>query len=194
MDVSTLHAATETLAEFLSEVTQGDLRQSTPVPAWDVGDLYLHLIGRNSDIAAAVAQESVVLDPLRADAIARSDLDASANLYGGGFEERYRQAARRMEYAFASVSDAELRINMDDVDVTVGAVYENQVNETVLHTWDLASAMGFSYQPASDVARRIVESMLQSPLGDVDAIWHCALRMSGRMPVAEGGRMSQLVI
>ena len=54
MDVSTLHAATETLAEFLSEVTQGDLRQSTPVPAWDVGDLYLHLIGRNSDIAAAV--------------------------------------------------------------------------------------------------------------------------------------------
>ena len=52
MDVSMLHTMTENLAEWLSEVTQGDLRQPTPVPAWDVGDLYLHLIDRNIVIAA----------------------------------------------------------------------------------------------------------------------------------------------
>ncbi|WP_372027960.1 maleylpyruvate isomerase N-terminal domain-containing protein (plasmid) [Rhodococcus sp. NyZ502] len=59
MDVSMLHTVTENLAGWLSEVTHGDLRQQTPVPAWDVGDLYVHLIDRNIAITAGLTHQVV---------------------------------------------------------------------------------------------------------------------------------------
>ncbi len=62
MDISALHTATENLAEWLSEVTQGDLGQPTPVPDQDVGDLYLHLIERNTSITSVLTTET---EPLR---------------------------------------------------------------------------------------------------------------------------------
>ncbi|WP_072806825.1 maleylpyruvate isomerase family mycothiol-dependent enzyme [Rhodococcoides yunnanense] len=180
MDVSTLHTVTENLAEWLSEVTQGDLRQPTPVPAQDVGDLYLHLIDRNIVIAAGLTHEAVP-KRLQSDPIRRSALDTPIYLHGGGLEERYRQTARRMESAFASVSSAELRYCIDGVDLEAGAVYEKQISETVIHTWDLGQAMGFDYRPDDEVARRILTTLQEPPLADADAVWACALRISGRM-------------
>lgn len=103
MDTSTLHTATEELAELLSEVTQGDLERRTPVASRDVGDLYLHLIDQNIRVAAAIASETVTLGD-RTELMDRAALAASLDLYGGGLEMGYRQRAQILENAFGSVT------------------------------------------------------------------------------------------
>lgn len=180
MDISALHTATENLAEWLSEVTQGDLGQPTPVPDQDVGDLYLHLIERNTSITSVLTTET---EPLRQHAhlMCRSALDVSTNLYGGGFEELYRQTARQTEDAFASIPSSGLGYCIDGVDLDAGAIYERHVNETVIHTWDLAQAMGFDYLPAAEVAHQIRTALQKPPLENADTVWECALRLSGRV-------------
>ena len=180
MDVSMLHTVTENLAGWLSEVTHGDLRQQTPVPAWDVGDLYVHLIDRNVAITAGLTHQAVHVPP-PVDSSRRAALDSSANIYGGGFEELYRQTARQTEDAFASVSSAELRYCIDGVDLEAGAIYDKHVIDTVIQTWDLAQAMGFDYRPAVEVAQRILTVLQKLPIENVDSVWASALRMSGRV-------------
>ncbi|KZF09426.1 MAG: maleylpyruvate isomerase family mycothiol-dependent enzyme [Rhodococcus sp. (in: high G+C Gram-positive bacteria)] len=178
MDVSVLHTATECLAEYLSEVTQGDLGQSTPAPGRDIGDLYLYLIDRNITVAAALMPDSA---QSQVGLTSRSALDASVNVYGGGFEERYRRSALQMEDAFASVSDADVRCRIDGVEIEAGAMYDQQVSETVIHTWDVAHALGLTFHPPLEVAHRILKTLEEQSIEDVDAVWESALRMSGRL-------------
>lgn len=180
MDVSMLHTVTEDLAGWLSEITQGDLGQPTPVPARDVGDLYLHIIDRNLVVAAGLTHQPVHV-PVQGHALRRPTLDTSVDLYGGGFERLYRRTARQTEDGFASVSSAESRYCIDGVDLDACAVYDKHVSDTVIHTWDLTQAMGFDYRPSAEVAQRIWQSLQKSPIEDADTVWACALRMSGRV-------------
>lgn len=190
MDTSTLHAVTEELAALLSEVTQGDLRHPTPFASRDVGDLYLYLIDQNMRAAAAVASEAVPRSR-PADSTDRAGLDASLNLYGGGLEVGYRQSAQLMENAFASVTAGNRLCRMDGLheDVEVATLYEMQVSNSVIHTWDIAQALGFSYQPAPDVGWRMLRTMLAQPVATQDTsaaspdgsdAFECALKLSGR--------------
>ena len=190
MDTSTLRAATEELAAVLSEVTLGDLGRRTPRASRDVGDLYLHLVDQNIRVAAAIASETVSRSH-RTDPMERTNLGASLNLDGGGLEAEYRRTARLMENAFGSVTDVNRHCRMDDLheDVEVGALYEMQVSASVVHTWDIGQALGFSYQPAPGVASRILRSMLSRPAdmqrsiggsSDPSDVFWCVLRLSGR--------------
>lgn len=189
MDTSTLHTATEELAALLSEVTQGDLEHRT-CASRDVGDLYLHLIDQNLRVAVAIASETVSKSH-RTDPMDRRALGAALDLHGGGLDVGYRQTAQLMENAFASVTAGHRLCRMDGFqeDVEVAALYEMQVSNSVIHTWDIAQAMGFSYQPALDVAWRVLKTMLSMPadtpgngapsLDDSD-VFGCVLTLSGR--------------
>lgn len=190
MDISTLHAVTEELAALLSEVTHGDLGHRTPCASRDVGDLYLHLMDQNIRVAAAIASEPVSRSH-RTDQTDRAALGTSLDFYGGGLEVGYRQTAQIMENAFASVTTSNRLCRMDGLheDVEVAALYEMQVSNSVIHTWDMAQALGFSYQPAPDVAWRILRTMVSRPAGTQgnsaaspggsDA-FGCVLKLSGR--------------
>ena len=190
MDTSTLHTVTDELAALLSEVTQGDLVHRTPCASWDVGDLYLHLMDQNIRVAAAIASETVSQGHWT-DLMDRAALGASLDLYGGGLDVGYRQTAQLMENAFASVAASNRRYRMDGLheDVEVAALYEMQVSNAVIHTWDIAQALGFSYQPAPDVAWRVPRAMLSRPAGtsgnsavslDGSDVFGCVLKLSGR--------------
>ncbi|MDJ0363287.1 maleylpyruvate isomerase family mycothiol-dependent enzyme [Rhodococcus sp. H29-C3] len=181
MDVSTLHTVAEDLAEHLSEMTSGDFKQPTPVPGKDVGALYLHLIDQNVVLTAALANAPT---PQRqqTDPSVRANLPAAANLYGGGFETRYRQTAHILEDAFATILVAEELHRIDGVDREASTIYDQQVSDTVIHTYDLARAMGIDYRPPADIAYRVLKSLQKSPLTDPDASWDCALRLSQRIP------------
>lgn len=179
MDISALHTATENLAEWLSEVTQGDLGQPTPVPDQDVGDLYLHLIERNTSITSVLTTET---EPLR----------QHAHLMCRSARRLHEFVWRRVRGAVPADCPADrgrLRIHpffwigycIDGVDLDAGAIYERHVNETVIHTWDLAQAMGFDYLPAAEVAHQIRTALQKPPLENADAVWECALRLSGRV-------------
>lgn len=182
MDVTALHTAFETLAEYLSEMTHGDLGQSISSNNWDIGDLYVHLIDRNIETAAGLSREMTVDDRQRTDTTTRSALDHSANLYGGGYEEHYRRTARRVERAFATISDAGSVFAVDGTSRTATALYDEYVSRTVMHTWDLAQGLGFSYIPEPDVVLRLLRDLPEPPIDDVDAAWKAALWKSGRQP------------
>jgi uncharacterized protein (TIGR03083 family) len=190
MDTSTLHAATEELAALLSEVTEGDLEHRTSCSSRDVGDLYLHLIDQNLRVAAAIASETVSRSH-RTDPMDRAALDASLDFYGGGLDVGYRQTAQLMENAFASVTTGNRLCRMDGLheDIEAAALYEMEVRDTVIHTWDVAQALGFSYQPAPDVAWRVLRTMLSRPVVtrgnnaaslDGSDVFGCVLKLSGR--------------
>jgi hypothetical protein len=198
VDVSTLHALTEDLAGFLSEVTQGELRRATPGAAGDIGDLYLHLISQNVAVATAITGEEVPRSRLP-EAMDRVSLDASVDLFGScGLETGYRQTAHLMENAFARTTGGSqvCRINDHQSKGGIVTLYETQVGATVIHTWDIAEALGFSYQPSPLIARQILRSSTllatQQPDAradntqtgsrtlDDDTIFECVLRLSGR--------------
>lgn len=190
MDISTLHAVTEELAALLSEVTHGDLGHRTPCASRDVGDLYLHLIDQNIRVAAAIASETVSRGH-QTDPTDRAALGTSLDFYRGGLEVGYRQTAQIMENAFASVTASTRLCRMDGLheDVEVVALYEMQVSNSVIHTWDIAQALGFSYQPAPEVAWRILRTIVSRPAGapgnkaaslNGSNAFGCVLMLSGR--------------
>lgn len=182
MDVTTLHTATESLAETLSEVTQGDLRQPIPPHKWDIGDLYVRLVDQGLAIASGLAPEPHSDARSRADTITRPALDVAANLYGGGYEERYRRTAQLAEDAFTSVGDEHATYGIGGVTLSARAWYEKQVNETVLYTWDLARAMGFAYRPPAEVVFEVLRTQPEPTRDDVESAWDVALRRSRRNP------------
>lgn len=190
MDTSTLHTATEEFAALLSEVTQGDLRRRTQCASRDVGDLYLHLMDQNIRVAAALASESDSQGH-RTDPMDRLALGTSLDFYGGGLEVGYRQTAQVMESAFASETAGDRLCQMAGLkeDIEVADLYEMQLSNTIIHTWDIAQVLGFAYQPPSEVAWRVLRTMLSRPTGHTEGrlpsfngsdIIECVLKLSGR--------------
>ncbi|UGT54766.1 maleylpyruvate isomerase N-terminal domain-containing protein [Nocardia asteroides] len=162
MDVSVLHALTEDLAAFLSEVTQGDLRCPVPHFTGDLGDLYLHLVDSHLAVASAVLGDAAP-PRKRYHQIDRESLDAGVEHYhgGAGLEAGYRVAARAMEEAFAATRDTRARFRLDGIPAPVGveALFARQVEVIALRIRDVAQALGgLPYEPRDAVVRRIPRS------------------------------------
>lgn len=156
-----LHILTEDLAAFLSEVTQSDLECAVPCSAGDLGDLYLQLVQQNVDVATALTGEAA-LHERWVGPRDRAALDASVDPYYGGaaLETGFRWAAGLVEDAFGSSTDpARLcRPKGAEASIDVATLYEEQIRSVVIHTWDVAQALGFPYRPAPDVTERILRS------------------------------------
>jgi len=163
MDTSVLHTATEAFAALVSEVTPGDLAAPTPCEGWDVADLYRHVVTENVHFGRAVSGTEG----------ASSDLDRPPGLdrvgpAWPGLETTYRRTAGLMERAFAAVSDPEQPRPVPGVpgERTVADLYEMQLCDTVIHTWDLARALGLGLEdedvdPA--LAQRVLRRMQAVP-------------------------------
>ncbi|MFD6177868.1 MULTISPECIES: TIGR03086 family metal-binding protein [unclassified Isoptericola] len=161
MDTSALHTATEAFAALVSEVTPGDLAAPTPCEGWDVADLYRHVVTENVHFGQAVAGTEG----------APSDLEQPPGLdrvgpAWPGLETTYRRTAGLMERAFADVTDPEQRRPVPGVrgERAVADLYEMQLCDTVIHTWDLARALGLEdddVDPA--LAQRVLRRMQAGP-------------------------------
>ncbi|WP_280368651.1 maleylpyruvate isomerase family mycothiol-dependent enzyme [Nocardia wallacei] len=192
MDVSTLYTVTEELAAYLSEVTQADLNCATPVPGRDIGDLYVHLIDQNNAVARALANETGG----QRESISRATLDASVNVYGGGFEGLYRRTAQDVRAAFASLRPAGQRYSFNGAEADAETLYEGQIRDAVLHTWDLAHALGLPYRPHSELALRVLHHLPEPLAGNGNTAWEGVLGLSGRVaptPRWGGTRCKEMV-
>lgn len=165
MDIATLHSVTEDLAGYISELTVSDLGRPTHADSVDVGDLYLSLLERNKQLSAGIlGQGEDSMSP--SGTPDREALILSANLTGGGFESEYRSSARKLESAFASVTDPEVVVSIPGVSGTheVAELVETQIRDTVIHTWDVVQALGIDdYAPKPEVAERIVQYVRAHP-------------------------------
>lgn len=159
MNTVALHAATEALATYLSEVTAGDLAFPTPCEGWDVGDLYRHLLEENIRFGVAVT----------GDRAAPGDLAGLLNASSAGrgahpdiaLEAAYRRTASFMEKAFASTADPDQLREVAGIagPRTIHDLYEMQLCDTVIHTWDLTRATGFECEVDDVVARAVLRRM-----------------------------------
>lgn len=163
MNITSLQAVTEDLASYLSEVTDGDLSASTPCACWTVGDLYQHLVDENNAFGQAIGGRSI--PPTATTEYRDSQEFQLTRVYGGGFEEIYRHSARYMEEAFAAIDDpGECREVAGIPGMrSVAELLEMQIADTVIHTWDLARAIGFDYTPQPDIADLVLRRMQAVP-------------------------------
>jgi uncharacterized protein (TIGR03086 family) len=158
MNVSALQAATDELAAYLSEVTAGDLGLPTPCEGWRVADLYEHLLHENLAFAAGVAGSGAA--PLEAE----WRVPGVPGLDGGGFDRSYRRTARTMLAAFAAVEAEEPReVAGVPGALPAGVLLEMQLCDTVIHTWDLARAIGLEFEPDAATAARVLRLMTALP-------------------------------
>jgi uncharacterized protein (TIGR03083 family) len=145
MDIALLHEVTEDFAAYLSEATDGDLAAPTPCPLWTIDDLYHHLLDLNTRLGQA-------FDPQSPPPVAR----------GGNplRETTYRDSARSTADALARAADA------GPVATSFGALspqgaFESLVTNTLVHTWDIAKAMRFDFEPPRQAALDIALACLR---------------------------------
>lgn len=142
MKLELLEAVTEEFASHLSEVTDGDLVTPTPCARWAIGDLYAHMLDANARLAEALGPDP---DP---DAGAAPPASHHA---GAPRESIYRDSARHAADALARVGEAGEEL------------FESQVANTLIHTWDLAQATQLEFdQPsphAIDIALRYLQRL-----------------------------------
>lgn len=163
MNISTLHTVTEEFASILSEVTDGDLKQPTPCAGWTVGDLCWHVVRENANFGHGVSGMPV---PFTATAEALdAEENVSARSLGGGYDTVYRASARYMEEAFAGIENTAQTRQVHGLpgERQVAELYEMQIADTLIHTWDLARSVEFDYTPEPEIARLVLERMSRLP-------------------------------
>lgn len=188
MNTAILHTVTEEFAAYLSEVTDGDLGLATPCAGWTVVDLYRHVVEENAEFGHAVSGLPV---PAGAKSGHRdTDEMLPSRCMGGGFDEIYRTSARYMEQGFDAIEDPGQLRQVAGVpgERRVADLLEMQIADTLIHTWDLAQAIGFDYEPRPEIARLVLQRMGAIPdaaRGDGKAFGHA-------QTVADAERLSTL--
>jgi uncharacterized protein (TIGR03086 family) len=174
------HQALELATEQVQAVRTADLDRPTPCAGWDLATLLAHMTGQNHGFADAL----------------RGGTDPAAYAPTTGWAE-----------SVADLLDAVARPGTDEVllpeisttlrfpvDVVVGF----QLLDTVVHTWDVATALGRVWRPGPELADAVLAQARQVPAGEArtargaafgpvltvgdDDPWAQALALLGRVP------------
>lgn len=125
--------------EMLAHVQPGDLARPTPCTDWDLQALLTHMIGQNDGFATAATTGDAPRSAYVHRAVPHRDL-----------EMEWGRSADRILTAFANVRlDDEVRLVEIDPKATfpMAAAVSMQLLDTVIHTWDAASALGRPCRP-----------------------------------------------
>jgi uncharacterized protein (TIGR03086 family) len=186
-DLRPLHAnQLSALSNTVHRVGPEQLDTPSPCDGWTVADLLAHSIGQHVGFEAAVR-----------------DGDAPPGAYAWiGYErEAWDRSVSGLIDAFAS-ADLTERVHQVELrpgaGLRVGVLVAAQLLDTVVHHWDLATALGESYTPPADagdavwsVASRIPsegrdgpEAAFAAPRATTGSRWEQTLAHLGRDPSA----------
>jgi uncharacterized protein (TIGR03086 family) len=195
IDFRLLHLrALELTTGVVDQVGPEDAARPTPCPPWDLSALLSHMIGQNYGFAAAVSSETDV------------PLTAFAPRAPGQRPARdWATSAQVLAGAFAGC-DLERPVLLAEISeeqrfpawMAIGF----QLLDTVVHCWDVATAVEVAYQPDGELATATLRlaqlvpagpTREQSgaafapvrPLADGAGEWSRALALLGRDPAAE---------
>lgn len=174
----------------VSSVEVADLDRPTPCAGWDLGALLSHMVGQHYGFALAVSTGDAAV----------ADYDGpggSAALAG------WAGSVERLTSAFAAADlSAEVRLVeiSPELRFPAGVAIGFQLLDTVIHAWDVATALGLDYRPDSELvgpvlalARRVPGGEARSRPGaafgaevslpaDSTDPWLAALALLGRRP------------
>ena len=147
--------ALDIAGDWVARVGPADLDRSTPCAGWDLETLLAHCIGQNHGFAEAVQNGDAPEAAYAHRAFAAGELQAV-----------WRRSADSLTLAFAAapldriVRLAEIRRdNRFPVSVVIGF----QLLDTVIHTWDIASALGEPFRPDEDLVEATLEQARRVP-------------------------------
>jgi uncharacterized protein (TIGR03086 family) len=173
--------------EVIAEVKPADLGRPTPCAEWDLHALLAHCIGQNHGFA---------------DAVAHSDAPASAYAPRPPEPGAWEASAERVHAAFrAAEPDQIVRLAEfgPDARFPVASALGFHLLDTVVHTWDVATALGLPFRPDADLLTAVAEGARQVPTGAAreregaafgavladagDDPWAATLALLGRAPL-----------
>lgn len=166
---------------FVVAAAASDLGAGTPCDGWDLAALLRHMVGQNDGFAAAVATGDAPLGAYDGPAITGSNL-----------VDAWDGSVARLRAAFAA-ADAEAVVHLVEIgEVTVEQAQRMQLLDTVVHTWDLATALGADFVPDEELVElvhadaRVIAGLKARPffapaleVSGSDP-WQAALRLLGR--------------
>jgi len=128
----------------VDRITDADLGRPTPCAAWDLRHLLEHMVGPHVGFATVVRTG-------QADAIAYRPVPFTA--------ASWRASVDDLVTAFAG---ADLTAKVVEVELhpthplPIAVLVQAQFLDTVVHTWDVAAALGARYEPAPDVVAAVL--------------------------------------
>jgi uncharacterized protein (TIGR03086 family) len=159
------HDAIDGATAFVDTIGPDDLDRETPCAGWRLCDLLAHMIGQHLGFARAV-----------------TDGDAPPGAYqpvAFGLPE-WRDSVEQIETAFAQADPqrtvVELELSPDALPLAV--VIAAQLLDTVIHTWDLATALGREFVPTADLLAPVAAMALAIP----DSAYGPGRAFAGRLP------------
>lgn len=143
---------------IMAGVKAADLALPTPCADWDLRTLLAHMIGQNHGFAAAFEDGDA---PVEAYAHRPPNPDDIAGDWNASSE--------RLAAAFAAVDpDAKVRLvemsTEQPFPASLGVTF--QLIDTVIHNWDVASALGEPYRPDDELLAPNLEVARMIPGGE----------------------------
>jgi uncharacterized protein (TIGR03086 family) len=133
-------AALGVASSYVARIEPSQLHLPTPCAGWDLRQLLGHMVGQHLGFATVIARGEAAADAYRPVPFAPESWASSVQALIDAF------AATDLG---ANVVEVELDpVRPLPVWVLVGA----QWLDTVVHTWDIAAALGERYEPSADVA------------------------------------------
>jgi uncharacterized protein (TIGR03086 family) len=186
-DPRPLHAHAAALADaVVRQVAMQDLGRPTPCAGWDLAALLAHMIGQQRGFARALATGDAPESAYAPEAFSASGWSDSL-------------AALSAAVAVADLAGVARVSELAPVAVPVRSIVRAQLLDTVVHTWDVAEALGVAFVPPEHLAAEvaaIAESVPDSSrgpgrafgpaLGSSGSPWDRTLALLGRAPGSRG--------
>ena len=142
-DLRPLHrSALRTAGDVVGRVTAGDLDRPTPCGPWTLSDLLAHMVGQHLGFAAAVR-----------------DGDAPPAAYEPVpcTPASWRESTTELLAAFDAADPGAhvVAVELSPSPLPLGFVVGAQLLDTVVHTWDVAQALGARHEPAQDLVAAV---------------------------------------
>ena len=146
---------------LLDRVGAADLDRPTPCAGWDLRALVAHLIGQNHGFAEAVDSAAVGVDVPRSAYDPRPPDPDAVGLQWWASAERLVAA-----FAAAPLDRPVLLVEISEqARFPVATAVGFQLLDTVVHNWDVATALGSAYRPDDELVAATLAQARRVPDG-----------------------------
>lgn len=150
-DLRPLHRAALAAADVqVRRVRRDDPPRPTPCAGWDLADLLAHMIGQHLGFAAAVRSGAAPHEAYTPEPYTLAGWERSVTTLHDAF-------------ARADLDGETVLVEISPVPRPVAFAVHAQLLDTVVHTWDVAAALGVPYTPATDLVTAVARGAAAVP-------------------------------
>ena len=139
-------------SDLVARLTAADLDRPTPCAAWDLRQLLEHMVGQHAGFAEVVQHGAGGADAYRPLPFTATSWQTSVDDLVSAF-------------AAADLASEVVQVELHPTrPLPIAVLVQAQLLDTVVHTWDIAAALGESYTPEPDVVDAVLR--IAEPIPD----------------------------